>query len=81
MIQYLKLFTLLLLLAICPSIVSAQLVGAHSDLIVIGKRDSIYSNIVGEGRYEWVYIPQSASVPGKKFPVVYNRVLYYGAED
>lgn len=70
MIQYLKLFTLLLLLAICPSIVSAQLGGAHSDLIVIDKRDSIYSTVVVEGLNVLVYVPQSASVPGKKFPVV-----------
>ena len=69
--NYLKLISLAAFLACCPSILSAQVVGAHGDLIVIGKRDSIYSTILGEGRNIWIYVPESASEPGKKFPVVY----------
>ncbi len=67
----LRLFAIALLLAWCTSPLSAQVVGPHGDLIVIGERDSIYSNILGELRDIWVYVPESARVPGKKFPVVY----------
>lgn len=71
MIKFLKLIALSFLLTWCPSFISAQLVGAHEDLIVIGKRDSIYSTVLDELRDIWVYVPESARVPGKKFPVVY----------
>ena len=71
MIKHLIRIALVIFLAGQLSIVTAQVVGAQGDLIVIGKRDSIYSNVLGEGRDIWVYVPESAKVPGKKFPVVY----------
>jgi predicted alpha/beta superfamily hydrolase len=44
----------------------------HQDnQIVIGKIDSIKSNILGEERKIWVYVPEGASDPKKRFPVVY----------
>ena len=39
--------------------------------IVVGKIDSIRSNILGEERKIWVYVPEGASDPKKRFPVVY----------
>jgi len=39
--------------------------------IVVGKIDSIKSNILGEERKIWVYVPDAASDPKKRFPVVY----------
>lgn len=71
MLKFLQLPTLLCLLVWFPSTVSAQLIGAHGDLIVAGKRDTIYSAVLGELRDIWIYVPESAKVPGKKFPVVY----------
>ena len=42
--------------------------------IVIGKIDSVYSNIIGEQRKIWVYVPQGSDDPifsKKHYPVVY----------
>ena len=71
MTKYLSLLALAFTMACAPSIVTAQFIGAQGDLIVIGQKDSIYSSVLGEGRGIWVYVPESARVPGKKFPVVY----------
>ena len=71
MFKYFSVIMFSFFLAISPASIFAQQIGAHGNLIVVGKRDSIYSNILGEGRNIWVYVPESASVPGKKFPVVY----------
>ena len=39
--------------------------------IIVGKIDSIKSNILGEERKIWVYVPEGARDPKKRFPVVY----------
>jgi hypothetical protein len=39
--------------------------------IVIGKIDSVQSNILGENRKIWVYVPDGAANSKERFPVVY----------
>jgi len=39
--------------------------------ITIGKIDSLHSNIIGEERKIWVYIPDAAKDTSKRFPVLY----------
>lgn len=39
--------------------------------IVIGKIDSVQSNILGENRKIWVYVPDGAANNTERFPVVY----------
>jgi uncharacterized protein len=39
--------------------------------IVIGKIDSVQSNILGENRKIWVYVPEGAVNNSERFPVVY----------
>lgn len=51
-------------------IVSCKHPDKNSD-IVVGKIDSIKSNILGEERKIWVHVPDAASDPKKRFPVAY----------
>lgn len=57
--------------AITTFVIDAQVVGAQGGLVVIGKVDTIFSEVLGEDREIWVSVPQSGRVPGKKFPVMY----------
>jgi len=42
-----------------------------NEKIVIGKIDSVQSNILGENRKIWVYVPDGAVNNTERFPVVY----------
>ncbi|HWD89848.1 MAG TPA: alpha/beta hydrolase-fold protein [Mucilaginibacter sp.] len=42
-----------------------------NDVIKIGKIDNLHSNILGEDRKIWVYVPDGAKDTSKRFPVLY----------
>src|SRR5687767_600978 len=47
---------------------------AIDSLIVLGKRQSIYSELLGEKREYWIYLPPSYNLPDSKshrYPVLY----------
>ncbi|WP_121354586.1 alpha/beta hydrolase-fold protein [Flavisolibacter nicotianae] len=63
-------FVLLVLVALLTFSSKAQL----DNKIVIGKIDSVYSNILHEPRKIWIYTPDMTSGdrdPGKRYPVLY----------
>lgn len=62
-----KKIILLLILSILTNLVFAQ-GKVEKENIVIGKRDSIQSKILGEQRKIWVHVPNGAN---QKYPVVY----------
>lgn len=63
--KYLSLFFL------C-AIITLSSLAQTDNKIVIGKVDSVYSNILGENRKVWVYVPgNGAQNSGEHYPVVY----------
>lgn len=59
--------SVLLLLSLCTN---AQ----NSELITIGKKESIYSNVLNENRKIWIYTPPITALslsPDKRYPVLY----------
>jgi uncharacterized protein len=62
----------LLLLAFCLLATLTFSQGkVEKENIVIGKIDSVQSNILGENRKIWVYVPDGAANNTERFPVVY----------
>jgi uncharacterized protein len=58
------------LFVVLTGAVSAQ--SRSGNLLVIGKRDSVVSKILGEKRIVWVYLPSHYNEQGeKRYPVVY----------
>lgn len=56
----------------CKKITEKKIINESS--LVIGQMDSIYSNVLGESRKLWIYIPESAkkkSNEAAKYPVIY----------
>lgn len=52
---------------------AAMSCGKHpqNNAITLGKKDSVYSKILGEEREVWIYLPEGAKNPKNKYPVVY----------
>ena len=63
---------IILLLAFCLLATLTFTQGkVEKENIVIGKIDSVQSNILGENRKIWVYVPDGAANSKERFPVVY----------
>jgi uncharacterized protein len=64
MMKFLGLGLIVLLITACTH-------KSNNTDIVAGKIDSVYSKTLHESRKIWVYVPDGASDPKKKYPVVY----------
>jgi predicted alpha/beta superfamily hydrolase len=60
---------------ILPALLMLLLIACHhpknNNMISIGRVDSLHSNILGEERKIWVYLPEGAKDTSKRFPVLY----------
>ena len=65
-----KRILLFLALSILTALVFAQ-GKVEKESIVIGKIDSVQSNILGENRKIWVHVPDGAANSKERLPVVY----------
>jgi predicted alpha/beta superfamily hydrolase len=66
-----KSLTIIAILLLLQFNASAQTLKVEENQIIIGATDSYYSEILGEDRPIWIYVPRSAEDPHKRFPVLY----------